>query len=462
MIKTLLTLTVISIFSLSQLRAQDTVRVSLQEFINRGVENAGQLKYEREKVNLAENQVSQLNAKRYLPEFSLSTQHGVVPGVISHNPTLDKDEYYLDPNLENDWENWAIFTRAEINAVQPLFTWGALSNAVKAAESASIAAKEQFEQQEADLKVRLAELYQSYLLTREIMRLLDEASGTIRDIEDKLEENREEGAEDFDESDFFKFKIFKSEFATRATEVKESAAMTRRIWDYVLQADEGTVFLPESSFLDPVSEELKEINFYRMNAIKNRSEVEAIEAGIDAAEYGLKAEKSRNLPALVLGLRSSFANTPNRPRQSNPFIINNSNYLSASFGLVVRQNLDFLSINANVERRKLQYRQAKYLKETAVDGIVLEVNEIYKNTAVSKEKVDNTDEALVTSKKWLRQEQLDYDFGIGETKDLIDAMQKELELRVRKNREIFEFNKNMIQLHRKSGLPITPIFNNEE
>src|SRR5699024_1549337 len=158
------------LFSLSSgIYAQDTVRVSLQEFIDRGFENAGQLKFERQKVHLAENQVDQVNATRYLPQFNLSTQHGLVPGVTS-NTDLPEDEYYLDPNLDNDWENWAVFTRAEINAIQPLFTWGALRNAVKAAESAAVAAREQHEQQQADLKVRLAELYQSHLLTKEIMR----------------------------------------------------------------------------------------------------------------------------------------------------------------------------------------------------------------------------------------------------------------------------------------------------
>ena len=442
--------------------AQDTVRVSLKEFIKKGTEHAGQLKYERKKVDLAQNEVSQVNSKRYLPKFELSTQHGIVPGVISQRDDLSPSEYYLDPNLENDWENWAVFTRAEVQAVQPLFTWGALKNAVKAAESAAVAAREQFQQKQADLKIRLFDLYQSHLLTKEIMHLLDEAADKIERIEKQLQKKKEEGAEDFDESDLFKFKIFKSEFATRAAEIKKSAAMTRRIWEYVLKADSSTVYLPEDRFLDPVSEQIKEIDFYRMNAINKRSEVAAIEAGIDAAEHGIEAEKGRNLPALVLGLTGSFANTPNRARQSNPYIINNSNYLSASFGLAIRQNLDFLSMDANVEKRKLQYRQAKYLKEAAVDGIVLEINEIYKKASLSKVKVQNTDEALVTGKKWLRQEQLDYDFGIGDTKDLIDAMKKELELRVRLKREIFNFNKNMAQLYRKSGLPILQILNKEE
>lgn len=448
--------------SVLQLKAQDTVSVSLKEFIQKGIENAGELDYQRQKVNLAENQIEQANAKRYLPKFELSTQHGVVPGVISQREDLAPDEYYLDPNLKNDWENWAIFTRAEVQAVQPLFTWGALRNAVKAAKSAAVAAREQFQQQKADLKVRLVDLYQSHLLTSEIKYLLEEARGKIQRIEKQLEKKQKEGAEDFDQSDYYKFKIFKAEFGSRVAEVRQTAAMIRRIWDYVLQAPKGKIFVPETSFLDPVPQELKEVSYYRMNAVANRSEIQAIEAGINAAEYGLKAEKGRYLPSLLLGLTGSYARTPNRPRQSNPFIINNSNYASGSFGLVIRQNLDFLSMDADIDRRRLQYKQAKYLKEAAVDGIVLQINQKYKAAALSKAQLENTDEALVISKKWLRQEQLDYDFGIGETKDLIDAMKKELELRVQKKREVFEFNKDMTELYRQSGLPIIPIFTNEK
>src|SRR5699024_10401722 len=188
--------------------------------------------------------------------FELSTQHGIVPGVISQRGDLDPDEYYLDPNLENDWENWAVFTRAEIKAVQPLYTWGALKNAVKAAKSAATAAKKQFQQQQTKLEVRLFNLYQSHLLTNEIMNLLNEAAGKIERIEKQLNEKKEEGAEEFDESDMFKFKIFKSEFAIRAAEIKKNAAMSRRICGYVIQADSGPVSMPETRLLVRVREVL--------------------------------------------------------------------------------------------------------------------------------------------------------------------------------------------------------------
>jgi hypothetical protein len=46
---------------------------------------------------------------------------------------------------------------------------------------------------------------------------------------------------------------------------------------------------------------------------------------------------------------------------------------------------------------------------------------------------------------------------MGDTKDLIDAMRKELELKVQLKREIFEFNKNMAELFKASGLEITTL-----
>lgn len=448
--------TLLAVLSFS-VNAQDTVKVSLQEFIEIGVNNSGQLDFELQKVSLAENRISQAQNQRYLPRFELSTQHGLVPGVKSNVEGLDPNEFYLDPNLENDWEDIGVFTRAEVNAIQPIFAWGGLRSLVKAARAGAESAKEQFESQKGNIEMRLYELFESYLLSIELKRLLDEANNQIDRIEDQIEEQRESGDSELDESDVFKFEIFKSEFAVRAAEVNENIAYIKSIWSYVTQSDESTVYMPDLQFLDPVSNDIQELSYYRAHAIQERAEVKAIEAGIEAAEYGLEATKAQNYPTLFLGLSGSYANTPNRPRQSNPFIINNSNYASAAFGIGIRQNLDFFSMKADVERSNIQYNQAKYLKDAAVDGIVLEINERYKNASLSKTKVERTDEALVTSKKWLRQEQLDYDFGMGDTKDLIDAMKKELELKVQLKREVFEFNRNMAELYRASGMDITTL-----
>jgi len=439
------------------LHGQDTLKISLNQFIQAGIENSGQVAYERQKVALADNEIKKTRSNRFFPKLELNTQHGLVPGVKSDRQDLDRNELYLDPDLENDFEDLAIFTRAEVDAVQPIFTWGALNNAMNAAESAAEAARERFESQKADIEIRLFELYHSYILTLEVNRLLEEAREQISKVDRQIEERRESGDADIDESDVFKFKIFKSEFDIRQEEIRQNSEFIRRIWDYVLQADKNEVYEPQERFLDPVKNPIEELDFYRVRALETRPEMKAIDAGIDAAEYGLKARRAQSYPSLFLGLTGSVAHTPNRPRQSNPFIINNTNFARGTFGVGLRQNLNFLSVNADISKSKIQHKQAKYLKEAAADGIVLEINERYKDASISKVKIDKTDEALVTGKKWLRQEQLDYDFGLGEIKDLLDALQKELELRVQLKRRIFEFNKDMAELYRASGMEVTTL-----
>lgn len=441
-------------------QAQDTVRVSLQEFIAQGVQNSGEIDAERQKIRLAENRIRQTQSKRYVPKFELNTQHGVIPGVKSNRDDLDENEYYLDPNLENDFEDIAVFTRAEVQLIQPLYTWGALKNAVKASKAAANAAESQFNIKKSETELRLYKLYQSYLLSMEVSRLLDEAQKQLDDIGQQIEEKRKEEGSELDESDVFKFEVFKSEFAIRTAEVKENAEYVQNVWNYVMNATGNTVYMPEERFLDPVQNPIKTLDYYRSRAVNQRPEVEALEAGIKAAEYGVNATRAQNYPSLFLGLQGSFAHTPNRPRQSNPFIINNTNYASASIGVGIRQNLDFLSMKYDVQKSKIQREQAEFSKQAAIDGIVLQINEKYKEASVSKIKVEKTDEALVTSKKWLRQEQLDYDFGMNNTKDLIDAIQKELELKVKYKREIFNFNQDMAELFKASDLSVTKLTTN--
>jgi outer membrane protein TolC len=164
--------------------------------------------------------------------------------------------------------------------------------------------------------------------------------------------------------------------------------------------------------------------------------------------------KSQYYPSLFLALTGSYANTPNRPRQSNPFIINSTNYSSAAVGLSFRQNLNFLTTQKKVDRARIQRKQVENLKSALTDGIVLELNETYRKAAVAERRMIQLEEVLSISKNWVRQEQLDYDFGFGDVKDLLDSVQKELETRVELKQNTFELNKRVAELYRAAGIPV--------
>lgn len=126
----------------------------------------------------------------------------------------------MDPNAKNDWDKVGVFNRLRITGVQPVFTWGSINKAISAAEEAVKATEFEFQAKKEDMEVRLFELYYSYVLALEIERLLKDAEDKINQIENSLDDAQEEG-DDIDETDVYKFKVFKAQFGIQKAEVDE-------------------------------------------------------------------------------------------------------------------------------------------------------------------------------------------------------------------------------------------------
>ena len=156
----------------------------------------------------------------------------------------------------------------------------------------------------------------------------------------------------------------------------------------------------------------------------NRPELKAINYSQDALSMYISSLRAQNKPGLFLGFTTTFASTPVRPRQPNPFIRTPENTFNTSVGFTIRQNLNFFQAKTSIQRSRLEGNRLKYIEDAVKDGIMLELNDSFRIAAISKAKIDQTQEALKIAKEWLRSEQLDYDLGFGESKDLIDAVRQ--------------------------------------
>jgi outer membrane protein TolC len=439
--------------------AQDTVRVSLQEFIVRGVAQSDELRARQTGVDVAENTVREARLLGFLPRFELTTNHGIVPDVISdsilaNGTPLPKEEYYLDPNLRNDWGRLKVFTQMEVRMLQPIYTWGAIRSAVDAARSGAIAAQEQFLMEQTKYEIRLYELYYARLLSLELKRILIDARKTFDDAEKRLQEMIDDGDPDLEESEVYKLKIFKQEFLARAEEVEQNDAFLASTWNLVLGNEAGSVFLPAEPFLDPRDETVTDpSSSFATSAITNRPEARALEAAVNAAYAGWRAQKAQKLPAVFLGLGAEYVYTP-RPVQQQPLFGNRYNYVNLVYSFGLRQNLNFASMSQKSEKARLQYRQAQYSRDAVVTGVMLDANDKYKNAVLAQRRVETSSEALQTSKEWLQQEQIDYDLGLGVVKNLVEAVKTNLELEVQYLQRVYEFNVSLGRLKQAAGRPI--------
>lgn len=453
-------LTGILLFMASVLHAQDTIRVDMSQFIRVGMERSSIQPVSRLRVDLAENRYVEARMSRFLPRIELTTAHGLVPGVKSTSDAYDfpRDQQYLDPSLRNDWNEWGVFTRAEITTLQPIYSWGAITNAIEAARQGAEIARFDHQIESSRLELHLFELYQSRLLSLELKRLVDEARRDFRKAEDKLDEMVESGDDSISDADLFKFRLFREEFEGRAREVDENHRFVISAWNLALGKDprEAVVILPAESFLDPIDTTLAAFDVYEEAALRGRAELRKADAAFRAANHGLEASVAQQYPALFFAFSASYAKTPNRPRQSNPYIINSANFESIRYGIGIRQNLNFGMMRTHVNRSRLQLEQAREARNAAETGIRLDLLDGYRTASVALSRYRQATSMLQISNEWLRLEQINHDYDIGEIKDLVDSVQKNLELKVLQKQRAYELNVQLGRLAVKAGRSVVP------
>jgi outer membrane protein TolC len=433
----------------------DTVSVTLSEFLELARNRSTLLKVSSQQISLAQNREDQVKSQRILPMVDLTTAHGLVPGVSGSDRTLPESQLYLDPTLRNDWESWGLFTRAEISALQPLYTWGAIGKATKAANMVVEMSIADHDKNVQSLEIRLFELYYTRLLVNELNRIADDAAKTIERAETELQKMLDEGDPDISEADMFELRIFSHEFDSQLDELRETELFLSRAWNLALgNTNSSVIYIPETRFLDPVNYLISDIEFYNSTARRMRPEIRQVSGLHSAARYGLEANRASNYPALFMGFSAAYARTPNRPRQANPFIRNSTNFETIQYGVGIRQNLNLQAIRLNNQRSELQLRQARYAMDAVDDVVMLEIADNYRSMMMSYSRMQNTRLALDVSNEWLRMEQIDYDLGFGDVRSLIDAMKKALEKELEYRQRIFEFNVNVGKLYHSSGLPV--------
>lgn len=447
----------------SPMHAQDTLRLSAPEFIRMAIERSSVRQLSQSRVDLAENRLKDANLNRYVPRFELQTAHGLVPGVMSTSDatTRPSDQAYLDPSLRNDWSSWGFFTRAEVTALQPLYTWGALTNAISAAKEGATIAGYDHQTEVAKLETQLYELYQSRLLSLELKRLVDEAAKDFKKAEERLNELMEEGEQDISEADVFKFQLFRHEFDARAFEVEQNLRFVESAWNVALSnANVSMVYEPSDVYIDPIDTSLSAYPVYEQWALQGRPDLRKADAAARAAHHGLQAARAQQYPSLFMAFTAAYAKTPNRPRQANPFIINNTNYESIRYGIGFRQNLNFGLIRNQIDRSRIQVEQARDAKSALESGLRLELLDSYKTASIALSRYNQTTKMLQVSNEWLRLEQINYDYEIGEIKDLVEAVQKNLELKALQKQRVYEWNVQLGRLMSRSGRSVTDLFQN--
>ena len=360
----------------------------------------------------AEADAALARAARLLPSASATLLLGPVPrarGDVVDSPDSNRSLRGLGPS-----------GRVEVEAVQPLFTWGRLDAARDAAAAGVRARTLLVEEQRLEVEQRVVRLYWGEALGRRLLALAAEVEKALDEVDRRVAESLARGDGAVTESDRHRVDHFRGLLRQR----KADAARGRELARVGLAATLG--LLPEQLRLAEVPLEAPAAPIpaaaeARALAERQRADLRALDAAIAARDAEVRAEEAAARPQLFLGGYFRYAYAPNRDIQSNPWVHDPFNELSMGLALGVRQDLAVPMLSARAEKA-LRERAALEARRRALARLVdFQVDGALADLRAAADKLDAARATEGSGRAWFRAAGLDFAAGLTEAKDLLEA-----------------------------------------
>ena len=378
-------------------------------------------------------------------------QSTVTAGVSLAPEVRGSPIYSPDPQLpvDNPWQPVLGFS---IEGVVPLWTFGKLPAARDAARAgirAAVADRRRVRQQ---LRYDVRRAYFALQLALDLRQMLDEALPQIRQAAEQLETQLADGDEDVTEMDRFRMETAIAEIEARDADVARLEAGARAA--LAVLSDVREFRIPECP-IEAVDVELEERDHYTDRAHHDRPEVRMLEAAVRARQASLDFTEAGFFPDLALAYRFGTTYAPGITDQTNPFVIDQSNYTSISAGLVLRWSLDLWGNAYRVDRQAALLDDTRERSREAHRGIELEVASAYETARAARRQVETWGRGRRAARRWFITASQGRDVGVTETRDLVEAARAYLTARYSHLQAIHDFNGALANLERTSGTRVT-------
>ncbi|WP_022836070.1 TolC family protein [Salisaeta longa] len=437
--------------------APDTVRLSLEETIARTLNRSPEVGVEEAQRRRAAARYGEARASRFLTEFSLNTAHSFAPGLdIPPGNTQPLDQLYLNPEVDNDWTLGALrpFNQLEVKATQPLYTWGELSGSIRAARFGVQVDAAAVERKALEVALRTGRLYYDLQLTQELQRLANETESVIDRAAREMQRLIKAGSTSVDLADEYQLKLFRQEYQRRVVEIREQQATARAALQRQLFLSDTTAFAPAAGPLQPLNVSIAPdaLQHYITMALRRRPEINQAQAGIQARKAQVTVARSDYYPKLGLQASYTIRGTPGRYRQENAYINDPYRGQGTRTGIGIQQNLNFFQTEARVEQAQAQLAAVRYQLDGARQLVKFETEEAFRKLLIAQAALKSRRASLDLTKEWLRTEQINFDLGVGNVDNLVQAVQANLDAEVRYWQAVRDFNVAVLRLYRATGV----------
>ncbi len=344
-----------------------------------------------------------------------------------------------------------VFERVEMTLVQPLYTFGKITGYREAAAEGVKVEKARVEEKASDVILRIKELYYSRLLASDILGLIDEITEDLEKAIDKTERQLKAGAPGADEVDLYKLKAFRGEALKNRNEAQKGFDLATTALRTFAGLDPGMPLELDAKGLDATARQVEPEDQAIGTALDLRPEMAQVRAGLKATEALVQVEESNLYPQFFAAVDGYYAQAGNRTTQQNPFVVDplNDKFIAVVLGL--KYNLDFGITRGKIRSAQAEHLKVQETKQFAEQGIPLQVRKAHRELAEAIETIRATDDGWRNARKWLVASKANYDLGIGEARDLGQAVETYARLRAENFKAIYNYNLALANIEHATG-----------
>ncbi|RNC69333.1 MAG: TolC family protein [Desulfuromonadales bacterium] len=402
--------------------AEESVKqiLSLSDCIRNALTVAPELGESQADIDLMTSKLSEAKAYRY-PQIEFL-------GLIGPAPQARGNQVY-SPDGVNDTQRLTWFQRGDATLIQPLYTFGKISENMKAASHGIEVDRAKKEQRRNEVALQVKEYYYGLLLARELKEVVLEVQENLDKARKKARELLDKGSPNVEELDIYKLDAFNGEVGKYLEEAKKGESLA-------LSALKTRVGLPTDAQIDIATERLtpdessaSDLSFYLNESRAKRPEYRQIREGLQARQALVDAAKAAYWPDLFVAGYLSGAHADKRTRIDNPFIRDDFNHFWGGVALGLKWKLDFGITGAKVSGEQAQYNRLLSTKTYAEANIPLQIKKAHLELIEAEKSISSTKEAYTNSKKWIVAALANFDFGIGPAKEVFEGLQNYARMR---------------------------------
>lgn len=426
---------VLALALVPQLAIADAPRLTLEQVIAKAVANP-RVQMAASDRDAAAALVSEADAAR-LPRLK-ATAFGTI------SPDIDCNDVGCTSTSPKNfkWDFQGLFGGAQIDVTQPLFTFGKIGHARRAARAGLDAQSALADEAAGDAAADAAKAYWGLKLARELGYMLEDGIDEIGKAQAHLDER-----DDVSIQDKQRVAVLLAEARAQRADAAQAEAQALAGLRAITDAADADI---DDSELLPVDHALASADQIAAQSAK-RPQSRAAKSGALAADELASFQAAHYFPDLALVGQAFVARAQGVQDAPSAFYNDPYNRTGAGLVLALQWQLEPWTVKAKADRARAEAHKARAQSHLAELGARYDAATAASEATAAKAKVAATADGEKAARAWLASVLQNEAVGTAEAKDLADAYIAWFQMKARWAQSVFQWNVAVVRLGRATG-----------